>query len=359
MAGVWRDAIPAIRRNAEAVADFLGSPPDRTAFVSNATAGLNALINSVPLESGDEILHIDQGYQAVWQTILLAARRRGLDTRRLEMPWPIRDESEILEVFATGIEPRTKLLVLDQITSPTAIRLPVEGIIELCEERGVEVVVDGAHGPGTLERPAAEAANAVGWTGNLHKWPCALRGTAAITVRDDLAGVLRAPVTSHFLDTSFSAEFDWQGTFDPTPWLLAAEAIALMDRFGGWAQAREYNHRLVTDAHRMLCEAFRVDPMSPLDGTLLGSMATVPLPDALQSNDGDADRLINRDVDDRGRIQIPLDPIQRILLEEHRIEVPVLRYRGRRHVRVSAHVYNEPQDYERLAEAIDAIQRRG
>ena len=87
-------------------------------------------------------------------------------------------------------------------------------------------------------------------------------------------------------------------------------------------------------------------------------MATVPLPDALQSNDGDADRLINRDVDDRGRIQIPVDPIQRILLEEYRIEVPVLRYRGRLHVRVSAHVYNEPQDYERLAEAIEKIQRR-
>lgn len=354
--GVWRHAIPEIRRNAEAVATFLGSDPDLTAFVPNATAGINAMLDAMDLAPGDEVLHPDHGYNAVWQTIVRVGRRRGIEPRRLELPWPVPDETALVEAVEAALTPRTRLLVLDQMTSPTAIRLPVETIIAVARDRGIEVLVDGAHAPGMFDRPAAASAGAAAWTGNLHKWPCALRGTAAISVRPDLAAIMKPSITSHFLDTSFSAEFDWQGTFDPTPWLLAAEAIAFMDRFGGWSTVRSRNHDLVVAAQRELCDAFEVEPTSPLDGRLLGSMATIPLPAALQA-DGGGPALLDGEgaTDHRGRLRLQMDPIQIALHERHRIEIPVMVFDGRRHVRISAHVYNEASDYRRLADAVAEI----
>ena len=354
--GVWRHAIPGIRRNAEAVAAFVGSHPDRTAFVPNATAGINAMLDALELAAGTEVLHIDQGYNAVWQTILRTGRQRGLEPRRFDLPWPIVDEAQILERFDAAMTSKTSLLVLDQVTSPTAIRLPIEPIIELARDRGIDVIVDGAHAPGMLDRPAASCEHAAAWTGNLHKWPCALRGTAALCVREDLEAIVKPSITSHFLDVSFSAEFDWQGTFDPTPWLLAADAIAFMDAFGGWDAVRSRNHDLVVHAHRALCESFAVEPMSPVDGRFLGSMATILLPPALQPEHGGPPLAEGEGAtDDRGRLDLQVDPIQRMLHERHRIEIPVMVFAGRRHVRISAHVYNEASDYQRLADAIHDI----
>ena len=354
--GVWRHAIPDIRRNAEAVAAFVGGHPDRTAFVPNATAGINAMLDALDLAPGTEVLHIDQGYNAVWQTILRAGRQRGLEPRRVELPWPIVDETQILERFDASMTPRTSLLVLDQVTSPTAIRLPIQSIIDLARNRGVEVIVDGAHAPGMLDRPAASSERAAAWTGNLHKWPCALRGTAALCVREDLETIVKPSITSHFLDVSFSAEFDWQGTFDPTPWLLAADAIAFMDRFGGWDAVRSRNHDLAVEAHRTLCESFAVQAMSPLDGRFLGSMATILLPPPLQPEQGGPPLAAGHGAtDDRGRLDLQIDPIQKMLHERHRIEIPVMVFAGRRHVRISVHVYNQASDYRRLADAIHEI----
>lgn len=356
--GVWRHAIPAIRTNATQVARFIGSVPERTGFVSNATAGVNAVLASLPLSKGDEVLHIDQGYNAVWQAIVRTGRERGIEPRRIELPWPVTTDQEILERFDAGIGPRTRLVVVDQMTSPTAIRLPIMPIIQLAKDRGVEVLVDGAHAPGMFDRPAACCTDAAAWTGNLHKWPCALRGTAAITVRADLADVLKPSITSHFLDQSFSAEFDWQGTFDPTPWLLAGQAIGFMDRFGGWSAVRARNHALTMEAHRDLCEALGVEPMSPLDGRFLGSMATIAFPEGLQPQHGGPAMVeAHRATDERGRLRIGVDPIQRRLLDDHRIEVPVVQHQGRRYFRISAHVYNEPNDYHRLGEAVQEIAR--
>jgi isopenicillin-N epimerase len=232
--------------------------------------------------------------------------------------------------------------VIDQITSPTALRLPVAAIVAAANARGVEVVIDGAHGPGMLDRPAAEAPGAAAWTGNLHKWPCALRGCALLSVRPDLATQVHAPVISHHLDQGLTLELDWQGTIDPTPLLLAPEAIAFMDRFGGWDVVRRRNHALATAMHAMLCERFAVEPISPLDGSMLGSMATVRLPDSLQPG-FDA--------------RMP-EQVQAELLARDRIELPILDFCGARYLRISCHVYNEEADYERLAAAVSRMAGR-
>ena len=334
--GIWRSGYAAVRASVEQVAAFVGAPPASSGFVTNATAGLNGVLLSVPLAPGDEVLHLDQGYYAIWQTLRVVARRRGVEIRKIALPLPVADADALVDACVAAIGPRTKLIVLDQITSPTALVLPIRAIVEQARARGVEVVVDGAHSPGMLDRPAAEAPLAAAWTGNLHKWPCALRGCALLSVREDLAADIHAPIVSHHLDTGLTHELDWQGTIDPTPWLLAPEAIAFMDRFGGWDRVRAHNHALARDAHALLCERLGVEPLSPLDGSLLGSMATVRLPDALQP-----------EADARTAEQL-----QAQLLAEHRIELPMFDYAGVRYLRISSHVYNELDEYARLADAL-------
>lgn len=339
--GMWRSAMPAFRKAANEVAAFVGSDPASTGFVTNASAGVNAVLASFPLEPGDEVLHLDHGYNAVWQTLRELARRRGIVPIRVPLPLPVSGPEAVVEAFMAAVTPRTRLIVLDQVTSPTALRLPATALVAAAAEHGVEVLIDGAHAPGMLDRPAAEA-YAAAWTGNLHKWPCALRGCAVLSVRPDLAGKIHPPVISHHLDESFAREFDWQGTIDPTPWMLAAEAIAFMDRFGGWEVVRRRNHALATEMHVMLCDRLGVDPISPLDGSMLGSMATVRLPPALQPTDKDP----------------PPEHFQAELLRRFRIEIPILDFAGTRYFRISCHVYNDPSDYLHLADALLELQRK-
>ena len=356
VAEVWRWGIPETRRAASQVAEFVGAAPDLTGLVLNATTGMNALIQSLPLEAGDEVLHVDQGYNAVWQTLLLAARRRGIVPKKVRLPLPVSSAEDALEAFESASGPRTRLWVLDQVTSPTALVLPVERLVALARSRGIEVIVDGAHAPGMLDRPAADARGAAGWTGNLHKWPCALRGAAVTTVREDLAATIKPPVVSHHLDQSFAAEFDWQGTHDPTPWILAPEAIRFMDRFGGWTEVRERNREMTIEAHAMLCDRLGVDPICPLDGSMTGFMATVRLPDALQPEHGGPPlESSNAIPGPDGLPVIVMDEVHRRLLADHRIEIPVVTHEGRRFVRFSVHVYNHWDEYVALAEALRKI----
>ena len=351
--GVWRRGIPATRDAAAEVAGFLGSSPERTAFVSNATAGMHAMLQSLPLEPGDEILHVDQGYNAVWQTLIHTGRRRGIVPRKVILPLPIHRTEEVLVAFEKAFTNRTRLVVLDQVTSPTALVLPIRQLIELATSRGIQTIVDGAHAPGMIDQAAAAADGALAWTGNLHKWPCALRGAAVVTVADGFESILKPPVISHHLDQSFAAEFDWQGTHDPTAWLLAPEAIRFMDRFGGWDTVRNRNQGLTVRMHQMLCERFRVEPICPLDGSMTGFMATVKLSPGLQPDHGGPPLCPSNAVPGPdGRPMIGTDPIHRRLLEEHRIEVPIFTHAGSRFVRFSVHVHNHESEYERLGDAL-------
>lgn len=353
---IWREGLPRTRRAASDVAVFLGSDPQRTAFISNATAGMNAMLQSLPLEPGDEVLHVDQGYNAIWQTLVQTARRRGIVPRKVVLPLPVRNPADAVAAFTAAFTPRTRLLVLDQVTSPTALVLPIQDIIEAAAAFGIQTIVDGAHAPGMIDRAAAAADGAIAWTGNLHKWPCALRGSAVITVAEGFESIVKPPVISHHLDQSFTAEFDWQGTQDPTPWLLAPDAIRFMDRFGGWDVVRRRNHRLTVDAHAMLCERLEVEPICPLDGSMTGFMATVALPPRLQPDEGGPPLVSgNTATGADGGLVVGMDEVHRRLLHEHRIEVPVVNHDGRRFVRFSVHVHNDEGQYQALAEAIITI----
>lgn len=325
----------------ERLATFLRCPTQDLAFVRNATDGVNAVLRSFPLGPGDRIAITSHGYNACNNAARFVAERAGAAVDVAEIPFPIGGPGEVLEAIEAVLTDRTRLLLVDHATSPTGLILPVAEIVRLARERGVRTLVDAAHGPGMIEMDL-EGVGADYTTGNLHKWLCGPKVSGFLHVRPELQDSVRPCVISHAANTPapgrsrFIAEFDWTGTYDPTPLLAVPAAIDFLEGVlpGGLDAVRAHNHDLVREGRALLCEALGVAPTAP--DAMLGSLVTLPLQDGPWT----------------GRV----DPLQLVLFDRHRVEVPIVHWpeKGRRWVRISAQVYNDRADYERLAEALVA-----
>jgi isopenicillin-N epimerase len=320
----------ALRAAADKVASFLGVQGQDLVFVDNATGGVVSVLRSFPLQPGDEIAITDHTYGAVANVARYAAREKGAAVRIAGIPFPAPGPQAVVDAFAATLTEKTRIAVLDHVSSDTALVMPVAEMAALAHARDIAVLVDGAHAPGAIRVDIA--ALGVDWyTANMHKWAMAPRPCGVLWAAPGRQEGLHPPVVSWGLDQGMLAEFDWVGTRDPTPWLAAPDGIAFMEAFGVEAM-QDYNHALVLEAARMLAErwgtAFESDP------GMIGTMASVPLPAALGGDEAEADAL--RDA----------------LWFEDRIEVHMARRDGRLWVRLSAQIYNELADYERLAVAV-------
>jgi isopenicillin-N epimerase len=329
-------------RSREAAAALLHCDPQDLALIPNATHGVNAVLRSLDFASGDELLVTDHEYNACRNALDFVAARAGATVKVVDLPLPLVSADQVVEVLLAAVGPRTRLCLVDHITSPTAMRLPVERIVPALQERGVEVLVDGAHAPGQVPVDLS-ALDADYWTGNLHKWACAPKGSAVLYVKRAHQERIRPTVISHganadFTDRSrFLQEFDWTGTFDPSAWACIADALSFVGSLldGGWSAVMERNHRLALAMRRMLCERWGTEPICPDD--MVGTMAAVPLPDGLQGRDaGEFFHTLSVE----GGIEIPIIPWPR--------PIGTL-------ARFSSHLYNEPADYAKLADAVDAL----
>lgn len=323
----------------QALGRIVGCAPEEIGFVTNATEAINAVLNSLRFERGDELLTTTHVYNAIRQAMRFTAERFGATVREAEIPWPCPSPAAVVDAFVGAISPATRLVVIDHVTSPTALVLPIEPILEQCRRRGIMVIVDGAHAPGMIEIDL-ERLDADAYAANLHKWLFAPKGCGMLRMSSGWRTRVHPCVISHFYGQGFAEEFDWQGTRDVSPWLALADAIEFVESLG-LRRIREHNHALAAWAHAHLVERLGVPPMSPLDGSMLGSTATVRLPDSLREQFGRFDSLAAH------------------LYDRERIEVPVIDFGGAWHVRISAQVYVTRDDIERLAEALRrAIDRR-
>lgn len=318
-----------LRLAAAEAAAYLGAEVQDIAFVDNATSGIQAVIGSLALAPDDEILINDQTYNAVKNIARHAAQRSGARLVEVTLPFPAPDEAAILAAFTQGLGPRTRLVILDHITSATALVMPIERMITAAHAVGALVLVDGAHAPGQIDLSVGKL-QADFYCGNFHKWVMAPKGAAFLWAGREHQAWLHPPVISHGYGSGFIAEFDWTGTRDPSAYLCVPAAIAFRESFGDQI-IKSRNSALAAEAGAYLAQTWqtRVGAPEPADA----SMRLVQLPFTTEPPDG----------------------LRRKLWLEHRIDVPVNALAGRLWVRISAQIYNDMDDYRRLARAITAL----
>jgi isopenicillin-N epimerase len=344
---------PELAAARNAVAAFVGADAADLGFVTNATAGCNAVLRSLDLAAGDEILTTDHAYNAVKNAAAYVADRAGARLVVVEIPFPLDSADEVVGRILATVTPQTRLAVLDHVTSATAIVLPIARIVAALAERGVDTLVDGAHAPGMLDLEVA-GIGAAYYTGNLHKWVCAPKGSAFLWVRPDRQERIHPLVISHGANlpldgrSRFRLEFDWQGTADPSAWLAVPPALRFGDTLlpGGWPALRDRNRRLALEARDLLCAVTRQPP--PVPDEMIGSMASVPLawedePASVQGVNLYGDRVHGALL--AAGIQVMVTPWPQ------RPEG----LRWRRLVRVSAAAYNDRAQMERLATTLASV----
>ena len=329
----------------DGLARFVGAETDDLVFVPNATAGVNTVLRSLPFQRDDELLVTDHEYNACHNALDFVAARSGAKAVVVQIPFPLRSQDEILAAVLNGVTPRTRLALLDHVTSQTGLVLPIQRLVRELSARGVETLVDGAHAPGMVPLNLRDLGAAY-YTGNCHKWICAPKTAGFLHVRRDRQERIHPLSISHGANSPrtdrsrFLIEFGWMGTFDPSACLSVPEAVRFVGALlpGGWPEVMRRNRELALAGRNVLCGALNLE--APCPDEMIGSLASIPLPDA----------------PDLHRPSSPLytDPLQELLRLRHRIEVPVIPWPAppRRLLRISAQLYNSLDQYERLAEAL-------
>ncbi|HJT18468.1 MAG TPA: aminotransferase class V-fold PLP-dependent enzyme [Thermoanaerobaculia bacterium] len=338
-----RELEPLLDDVRRALANFIGAAPEDIAFVPNATTGVNAVLRSLTLKTGDELLVTTHEYNACRNVLDFIASEAAAEVKVVDVPFPIASPDEVVQRIVRATTHRTRLLLIDHITSQTALILPVGWIVAEMNRRGIDTLIDGAHAAGHVPLDI-RAIGCTYYTGNLHKWVCAPKGAAFLFVRSDKRDAVRPMTISHGANSTrtdrsrFHLEFDWPGTYDPTPWLGAGESLRFMATLvdGGWPEIMRRNHALLLRARDLLCETLRVDKPAPDE--MLGAMASIPLPDG----------------EPVAVSPLQIDALQDVLFHRFHIEVPVMQWPSppKRLLRVSAQLYNTIADYEKLASAL-------
>jgi isopenicillin-N epimerase len=327
-----------------ALARFVGADADDLGFVTNATTGVNAVLRSLRFSAGDELLTTDHAYNACRNALDFVAERSGVRVVVATVPFPLASPDEVMTAVLSKVTPRTRLAMLDHVTSPTALVLPIERLIAELSRRGIDTLVDGAHAPGMVPLDL-RTLGATYYSGNCHKWICAPKGSAFLWVRRDRHADIHPVTISHGANavrtgrSRFRLEFDWTGTCDPTAWMSVPAAIDYVGSLlaGGWPAVMQRNRALALEARDLLCAVAGTPP--PCPNEMVGSIASVVLPDGLPTTEIGWRRP---------------DPIQTRLFDQWNIEVPVMSWPSppKRLIRVSAQLYNTRDHYTRLAQAL-------
>ncbi len=330
-------------RARDRVSRLVNAEPDCLALVPNATFAVATVLHGAGLGAGDEVVVTDHEYNATLNELTRLCARTGARVVTAKLPVEGITPVLVVERIMAALSPKTRLVVVSHVTSASALVMPVGEIVREVRARGIDILVDGAHAPGQVPidlgalRPTYYAASS-------HKWLCTPKGTGFFYAeRDRHASIKPLALSCRVHETrddraAFLCDFDYVGTSDYTGNLVTPEAIEHLGAQlpGGLEQLMQRNHDLVVEGCRMI--AARTGARMYAPGSMIGSMVGLALPEDPAP----------------GRACSFEDPIWDALYERHRIQVPVWPLPGvaGRIMRVSAHLYNTLDDYEKLAEAL-------
>ncbi len=337
-----RKLTPLIDQSRATLAALLGSDPADLVFVQNATAGVNSVVRSLDFKPGDEILVTNHDYNACRNVIRYRAQQTGAVVIEVALPLPITSPRQVLDAVLERVTVRTRLAMLDHVTSPTALIFPIDDLVRELDRRGVDTLVDGAHAPGMIPLDIRKIGAAY-YTGNCHKWLCTPKTVGFLHVRPDRQSRIQPTIVSHGWNrsrpdhSSFQDAFDWPGTFDPTPWLCIGPSIEFLQGLlpSGLDALMNRNRRLAIRAREILGTQPWLSPVGP--ESMLGSMAAFCLPEIAQPME---EERINQELRSRFGIEVPVfywPNAPQMLL------------------RISAHAYNYPAQYEQLAPVLPQL----
>jgi isopenicillin-N epimerase len=320
------------------LARYLGTNAENLVFVPNATHGLNIVARSLRLRLGDEVLGNTHEYGAVERTWTFLCEQHGARYVSQPIPPPLTEPGEVAERLWQGVTPRTKVIVLSHLTSPTALIFPVAEVCRRAAEAGILTVIDGAHAPGQLDL-ALDALGADFYTGNCHKWLCAPKGAAFLYARPERQTLLHPLVVSwgwrpeEPSGSPFHDLYGWTGTADPSAYLSVSSAIAFQEDHD-WPAVRAACRALLSEARDRLLALTGLPPLCPDAPEWWQQMCALPLPP---------------------QADLSADEMRRRLFNDFGVEVPIHEWQGQRLLRVSIQAYNTPRDVDRLVEGLCAL----
>ena len=317
--------------------EYLHADPDDLVYIPNATHGVNIIAHSLQLNPGDEILTTDHEYGACDYTWDFICEKRGATYVHQSIPLPVHSEEEIMEQLWQGVNPKTRVIYLSHITSPTALRLPVEEICHRARRAGILTIVDAAHSPGQIPVDLQKL-NADMIFGNAHKWLLNVKGSAFLYVRREVQPLIEPLIVSWGYHATpeiatgsrFIDLLQWTGTKDPTAALTIPSAIQFMNDHD-WDAVRIECHGLLRQAIERICDLTQLLPAYPLDSDFYSQMGIAPLPNS------------------------DLVVLKSRLYDEYKIEVPLTQWGDRQFIRVSIQAYNSQEDVDKLMRALEVL----
>ncbi len=318
-----------------ALATYVHAGVDDLVYVPNATTGLNIVARSLPLNPGDEILTTDHEYGALDRTWRFICHKTKAIYKQQSIPVPVTTADDFIEQFWSGVTPRTRIIFLSHITSPTALIFPIQEICRRARDAGILSIIDGAHAVGQIPLDLQEI-DADFYSSNLHKWLCCPKGSAFLYARPDKQNLIEPLVVSWGYESEkpsasrFIDEQEWNGTRDIAAFLTTPQAIRFFEEHH-WDTVRAKCHSLAQYAREQITARTGLLPLSPDSSEWYKQMVTMPLPSC------DAAQLKTR------------------LYDEFQIEVPIVTWQHRQFIRVSIQAYNTMEDIEKLVDALERL----
>lgn len=317
------------------LAKFIGCDAEDFFFTPNPTFAVNTIMRSLNLQKDDEILTTNHEYGAMDRTWNFYCKKSGAKYIRQEISLPIISKEQILEEFWKGYNSNTKVIFLNQISSSTALIFPVKEICDKAQQLGLITIIDGAHVPGHIDLNISEL-NPDFYTGTLHKWMLAPKGSSFLYVKKEFQADIDplvvswgyeslAPSESQFLDYH-----EYQGTNDHSAYLCTPKVIEFLEQ-NNWKEKSKACKKIVLDNYQRFCDLVGTQPICPISEEFLGQMVSIPI-----------------------RTEKPME-LKELLYSKYKIQIPIMPLNGSIYMRYSINVYNSQEDLEVLYQAITDI----